>query len=187
VNPFQDSSSSFEDIDDVSLLAIALQELQVGTDEDVHHNNSETLEQRATAIVYAARALARGELIGWHQGRSEFGPRALGSRSLLADPRNATLAAYLNAEVKKREAFRPFAPAVLAEEADDWFMDLTVKIFGSLYIHCTERCIQSCFHARACVFTLFIPIISFLFTTCIRRTARRSWVSLCRCSLVKWV
>jgi len=46
---------------------------------------------------------------------------------LLADPRNATLAAYLNAQVKKREAFRPFAPAVLAEEADAWFMDLTVK------------------------------------------------------------
>lgn len=99
----------------------------MGTDEDSNHNNPETLEQRARAVVHAARALARGELVGWHQGRSEFGPRALGARSLLADPRNATLAAYLNAQVKKREAFRPFAPAVLAEEADAWFMDLTVK------------------------------------------------------------
>ena len=62
--------------------------------------------------------------MAWFQGRAEFGPRALGARSLLADPRNASLAAVLNRDIKKREAFRPFAPAVLAEHAAEWFEDV---------------------------------------------------------------
>ncbi|WP_066657485.1 MULTISPECIES: carbamoyltransferase family protein [unclassified Sphingomonas] len=68
-----------------------------------------------------ARLLAEGAVVGWHQGRSEFGPRALGARSILADPRPPGMQRHLNAAVKFRESFRPFAPSVLAEHAADWF------------------------------------------------------------------
>ncbi|MFJ6620038.1 carbamoyltransferase [Kitasatospora sp. NPDC091335] len=69
----------------------------------------------------AARLLSAEKVIGWFQGRMEFGPRALGARSILASPQHATTAARINAMIKQREAFRPFAPAVLAERADDFF------------------------------------------------------------------
>ncbi|RVU15347.1 carbamoyltransferase family protein [Methylobacterium oryzihabitans] len=71
----------------------------------------------------AAGILAAGGLVGWVQGRAEFGPRALGNRSILADPRPADAKAILNAKVKYREAFRPFAPSILAEAGPDWFED----------------------------------------------------------------
>ncbi|MCM8794475.1 MAG: carbamoyltransferase [Candidatus Omnitrophica bacterium] len=64
----------------------------------------------------AARALSDGRLVGWFQGRMEFGPRALGHRSLLADPRDPKMKDYINERVKRRESFRPFAPSVLSEE-----------------------------------------------------------------------
>jgi carbamoyltransferase len=69
----------------------------------------------------AAELLAGGRVIGWVQGRSEFGPRALGNRSILADPRPAENKDIINAMVKKREGFRPFAPAVLEEDAAEFF------------------------------------------------------------------
>ena len=69
----------------------------------------------------AAALLAEGKVIGWFQGRMEHGPRALGNRSILADPRRADMKDLLNAKVKFREAFRPFAPAVLAERAGEFF------------------------------------------------------------------
>lgn len=69
----------------------------------------------------AAELLAAGKLVGWFQGRTELGPRALGHRSLLADPRNLALRHELNRRVKHREPFRPFAAAVLEEAAEDWF------------------------------------------------------------------
>ncbi len=75
----------------------------------------------ADAAEEAAERLARGEVVGWYEGRSEAGPRALGGRSLLADPRRAEIKDHLNLRVKHREPFRPFGPAVLAEEADRWF------------------------------------------------------------------
>jgi carbamoyltransferase len=68
-----------------------------------------------------AEELAAGRALGWVQGRMEFGPRALGNRSILADPRSPAMQQALNLKVKFRESFRPFAPAVLAEDADDWF------------------------------------------------------------------
>ena len=68
-----------------------------------------------------ARALASGMAIGWHQGRMEFGPRALGARSVLGDPRSPTMQKLLNLKVKFRESFRPFAPSVLRESVSDWF------------------------------------------------------------------
>ena len=69
----------------------------------------------------AARLLSDGAIIGWARGRSEFGPRALGNRSILADPRPAANKDVINALVKKREAFRPFAPSVLEEYAAEYF------------------------------------------------------------------
>lgn len=69
----------------------------------------------------AAQYLAQGKIVGWFQGRMELGPRALGNRSLLADPRHRNIRVVLNEKVKHREEFRPFAPSVLEEYASDWF------------------------------------------------------------------
>jgi len=66
-------------------------------------------------------ALVAGSVVGWFQGRMEFGPRALGSRSILGDPRNPQMQKKMNLHIKYRESFRPFAPAVLAEETRRWF------------------------------------------------------------------
>ena len=73
------------------------------------------------AAQEAADMIADGNIVGWFQGRMEFGPRALGNRSLLADPRRPDTRAILNSRVKHREDYRPFAPSVLAEHADEWF------------------------------------------------------------------
>src|SRR5262249_4479753 len=70
-----------------------------------------------------AKLLSKGNVVGWFQGRSEFGPRALGNRSILADPRTPEMKGKLNKRVKHRQAFRPFAPVVLAERADEIFED----------------------------------------------------------------
>ena len=77
--------------------------------------------QDDAVIAHAAQALAAGQAVGWFQGRMEFGPRALGGRSILADPRSPTMQKTLNLKVKYRESFRPFAPAVLREDVADWF------------------------------------------------------------------
>ena len=69
----------------------------------------------------AAGALAADKAVGWFQGRMEFGPRALGARSILGNPMSATMQKTLNLKVKYRESFRPFAPAVLREDVSDWF------------------------------------------------------------------
>ena len=80
----------------------------------------ETLEEGAF-IEYCANALVEGKAIGWHQGRMEFGPRALGARSIIGDARSPTMQKLLNMKVKFRESFRPFAPSVLREDVTDWF------------------------------------------------------------------
>jgi len=72
-------------------------------------------------LTRVARDLADGRIVGWFQGRFEMGPRALGNRSILADPRRADMKDVLNAKVKQREPFRPFAPAVLVERAHEFF------------------------------------------------------------------
>ena len=72
-------------------------------------------------IEQTAQALADGKAVGWHQGRMEFGPRALGGRSILADPRSPAVQKQLNLKVKYRESFRPFAPSVLREDVSEWF------------------------------------------------------------------
>lgn len=72
-------------------------------------------------IEATASSLAAGDAVGWMQGRMEFGPRALGARSVLGDPRSPSMQKTLNLRVKYRESFRPFAPAVLREDVADWF------------------------------------------------------------------
>ena len=78
------------------------------------------LEENAV-ISSTAGALSSGLAVGWFQGRMEFGPRALGARSILGDPRSPTMQKLLNLKVKYRESFRPFAPAVLREDVSEWF------------------------------------------------------------------
>jgi carbamoyltransferase len=65
--------------------------------------------------------LANENVVGWFQGRMEFGPRSLGCRSILADPRSQKMQSVMNLKIKYRESFRPFAPAVLAEDAGEYF------------------------------------------------------------------
>jgi len=72
-------------------------------------------------VSQTAQALADGKAAGWFQGRMEFGPRALGGRSILGDPRSETMQRTLNLKVKYRESFRPFAPSILAEDVSQWF------------------------------------------------------------------
>ncbi len=80
----------------------------------------ETLEEERLC-QRTAGMIAAGKIVGWFQGRMEFGPRALGARSILADPRNRSMQQTLNLKTKFRESFRPFAPVVLRDRAADWF------------------------------------------------------------------
>ncbi|NJK38881.1 MAG: carbamoyltransferase [Oscillatoriales cyanobacterium SM2_3_0] len=75
----------------------------------------------AELMPQLARILAEGNVIGWFQGRMEFGPRALGGRSIIGDPRNTKMQSVMNLKIKYRESFRPFAPSVLAERVSDYF------------------------------------------------------------------
>lgn len=82
----------------------------------IHRDLGET-----ALCVRTASAIAEGKVIGWFQGRMEWGPRALGNRSILGDPRRADMKDILNLKIKRRESFRPFAPSVLREHVADWF------------------------------------------------------------------
>jgi len=79
------------------------------------------LETQAGLGSRTAKAIADGKVVGWFQGRMEWGPRALGNRSILADPRRADMKDILNLKIKRRESFRPFAPSILREHVADWF------------------------------------------------------------------
>jgi carbamoyltransferase len=72
-------------------------------------------------IQGTAKAIAGGCVVGWFQGRMEWGPRALGNRSIVCDPRRADMKELLNAKIKRRESFRPFAPSILREAVAEWF------------------------------------------------------------------
>jgi len=74
-----------------------------------------------TLLDYVVERLAEGKVVGWSQGRFEWGPRALGNRSILADPGNHEMKDIVNAKIKFREPYRPFAPSVLAEHAEEYF------------------------------------------------------------------
>ena len=98
---------AFEQSDIEARLSKAGAKFEVLTEEDV--------------IASTAQAINDGKAVGWFQGRMEFGPRALGGRSILGDARSATMQKTLNLRVKYRESFRPFAPSVLREDVADWF------------------------------------------------------------------
>ncbi|HUJ12912.1 MAG TPA: carbamoyltransferase C-terminal domain-containing protein [Thermoanaerobaculia bacterium] len=109
---------------DESAIVAALKERVPGF--DPHGNGGGGLrvrreESSGALTADTAAAIARGEIIGWYQGRSEWGPRALGNRSILVDPRRAEMKDILNARVKRREPFRPFAPSILQERVGDYF------------------------------------------------------------------
>jgi carbamoyltransferase len=72
-------------------------------------------------VARVAERIAAGDVVGWFQGRMEYGPRALGNRSIVADPRRPDMKDILNARIKHREPFRPFAPSILAEQTGEWF------------------------------------------------------------------
>ena len=82
-----------------------------------HHR----IEARDKRLEMVAQALVEGKIVGWFSGRMEFGPRSLGARSILGDPRNPTTQATMNLKIKYRESFRPFAPSVLRERVGDYF------------------------------------------------------------------
>ena len=86
-----------------------------------HHFDSKDEKYKTVA-----KLLDEGSVVGWFQGRMEYGPRALGNRSIIADPRSAGMQSTLNLKIKYRESFRPFAPAVLEERISDYF-DLNIK------------------------------------------------------------
>ena len=89
-----------------------------------NYSNKIQWKREKSITLVVADKLNEGSVIGWFQGRMEFGPRALGNRSILADPRDATMKDRINSKVKHRESFRPFAPAVLEELASEYF-DMT--------------------------------------------------------------
>ena len=94
----------------------AIESSQIAQDgHKIQELSDETVLERAAAIV------ASGQILGWFQGRSEWGPRALGNRSIIADPRRPDMKEILNRRIKHREIFRPFAPSVLAEATGEWF------------------------------------------------------------------
>lgn len=87
--------------------------------------------------------LVDGKAVGWHQGRMEFGPRALGNRSILADPRRKEMQKNLNLKIKFRESFRPFAPSVLVEESDRWFSNQRESPYMLIVSKVSEeRCVK---------------------------------------------
>ncbi len=101
-------------------LGPSYEDWEIGNFLDSHGIASERLEE-GELIRRTARLLADDKVVGWFQGRMEFGPRALGSRSILANPCNPRMKDLLNAKVKLREEFRPFAPSVLEERASEYF------------------------------------------------------------------
>lgn len=93
--------------------------------------------EREEKLKRTAKLIADGKVVGWFNGRMEFGPRALGSRSILADPRTAEMRRSLNLKIKYRESFRPFAASVLMEYASDWF-DLSWEKSSGEHASCAE-------------------------------------------------
>ena len=103
----------------------------------------EHVEDDDVLLTDTAHAIADGQVVGWFQGRMEWGPRALGNRSILCDPRRADMKALLNRKIKRRESFRPFAPSILREEAGRWFAnDDDVPFMEKVFRVREDRCDQ---------------------------------------------
>jgi carbamoyltransferase len=85
------------------------------------HCRVDTVHDEDALCALTAKSVARGDVVGWFQGRMEWGPRALGNRSIVGDPRRADMKDILNVKIKRRESFRPFAPSILREAVGEWF------------------------------------------------------------------
>src|SRR5436309_3029876 len=109
------SGPAFSDDEIGKLLGSKKQEIRNAGCDILWIDNEKDLCQRT------ARMIADGKVVGWFQGRMEWGPRALGNRSILCDPRRADMKEILNAKIKRRESFRPFAPSILRESVAEWF------------------------------------------------------------------
>jgi carbamoyltransferase len=90
-------------------------------DKSAPGSRAQRFDDESELLETVAAMLADGKVVGWFQGRMEFGPRALGARSILGDPRSPSMQATMNLKIKFRESFRPFAPVVLRERAPEWF------------------------------------------------------------------
>jgi carbamoyltransferase len=91
------------------------------TEVKAEHCTVETLSDFRSVCGRTAKAVSEGKVVGWFQGRMEWGPRALGNRSIICDPRRADMKDILNRKIKRRESFRPFAPSILREAVNEWF------------------------------------------------------------------
>src|SRR5207249_795321 len=109
------SGPAFSDEEIGRLLESKKQEIRNAGCEIVRIDNETELCQRTSAMI------ANGKVVGWFQGRMEWGPRALGNRSILCDPRRQDMKEILNTKNKRRESFRPFAPSILREAVSEWF------------------------------------------------------------------
>lgn len=104
-----------------SYLGTETSEQDIKATADKYKAKYEYFADENTLVEKVAGLIAEGNIIGWHQGRMEFGPRALGARSIIADVRNPEMQKKLNLKIKYREGFRPFAPIVLAEDVSEYF------------------------------------------------------------------
>ena len=107
--------SSFSDAEISSLIEQRAQEI---TNEGCQFLR---ISEESELCKETAEAVSRGQVVGWFQGRMEWGPRALGNRSIICDPRRSDMKGILNSKIKRRESFRPFAPSILKEYVADWF------------------------------------------------------------------
>jgi carbamoyltransferase len=103
-----------------ALLGPAYDDAEIGACLDAAGASYQRLDD-AQLLPRVAHEIAQGKVIGWFRGRMEFGPRALGARSIIGDPRNPAMQSVMNLKIKYRESFRPFAPAILFERASGWF------------------------------------------------------------------
>jgi len=117
-NPRQTSCS---DTQAGSFLGPRFSDAEIEKAFEAHSIKGERFENEESLLYEIAQALRNGKVVGWFQGRMEFGPRALGARSILGDARNSSMQSKMNLKIKYRESFRPFAPCVLRERAADYF------------------------------------------------------------------
>jgi len=105
--------------------APAIEDLLARSREDIRGQNCNVthMSDEGELCRRVATAISEGKVVGWFQGRMEWGPRALGNRSILGDPRRADMKDILNLKIKRRESFRPFAPSILREAVPEWFTD----------------------------------------------------------------
>jgi carbamoyltransferase len=132
-------------------------------------------------LAVVARELAAGKIVGWFQGRMEFGPRALGHRSILADPRNAEMQRKLNLSIKNREGFRPFAPVIRAEDAGRYlerpvytpYMLLTRRLVPGAYVPLPQGYARLPMKEKLAVVRSRFPAITHVDGSCRVQTVRK--------------